>query len=114
MFWGFRSMANGSSGWNEKEWQNHVNKILMVHYHGTGHTYQIIPDKVQGDGGLEGFATNGHVYQCYCDQDSVNTADRARKQKRKITQDLGKLEKYRAYWVTIFQGIKVTRWVLVV
>ena len=85
-------MSDGSHVWKEKEWQDHVNRILVVHYHGTEHTYQMVPDKVQGDGGLEGFATDGHVYQCYCDQDSVSTADRTRKQKRKITQDLAKLE----------------------
>ena len=107
-------MAEEWCAWNEKEWQDHINKILIVHYHATEHTYQIIPDKVQGDHGLEGFSTNGHVYQCYCDQDTVSTADRTRKQKKKITQDLGKLYKYRAYWSTIFQDLKITRWVLVV
>lgn len=107
-------MADEWKVWGEKEWQDHINKILVVHYHATEHTYQLIPDKVQGDGGLEGFASNGHVYQCYCDQNSVSTADRTRKQKKKITEDLGKLNKYRAYWSTIFKDIEITRWVLVV
>lgn len=107
-------MADEAHAWNEKEWQDHVNRILIVHYHSTEHTYQVIPDKVQGDGGLEGFATNGHVYQCYCDQDTVNTGDRTRKQKKKITADLGKLDKYKTYWSIIFKDLKITRWVLVV
>lgn len=100
--------------WKEKEWQTHINAILTVHHHCDGQTYHSVADKVQGDGGLEGFSSNGHGYQCYCDQGSVSTADRTRKQKEKITEDLKKLETNQAFWEAMFQGIKLKRWVLVV
>lgn len=107
-------MPSGTKQWKEEEWQCHVNSILAIHHTLDGHTYQTIADKVQGDGGLEGFSSDGHAYQCYCDQDSVSTGDRSRKQKEKITADLAKLETYKQFWQDTLQGVKLKRWVLVV
>jgi hypothetical protein len=97
-------------------WQEYVNRLLATHYTQQGHQYICVPAKVGGDGGIEGFATTGDAYQCYADEASVSTADRARKQKRKITDDLGKLAKpgRLAFWTDLFQGTKIARWHLVV
>jgi hypothetical protein len=111
---GLKQMATGLKEWKEKEWETHINAIVTVHHQINGQTYHLIADKVQGDGGLEGFSSDGHAYQCYCDQDSVSTADRAKKQKAKITADLAKLETYKDFWEQTLQGVKLKLWVLVV
>ncbi|MBK8270681.1 MAG: hypothetical protein IPK83_21195 [Planctomycetes bacterium] len=97
-------------------WQRYVNRLLAAHFAQQGHTYIAIPDKVSGDGGLEGFSTTGEAFQAYADEDSVSTADRAKKQKRKITSDLKKLSdpKRHALWAGLLQGLKISRWHLVV
>jgi hypothetical protein len=100
--------------WSGKTWQSHVNAILTIHHHLNGCTYHSVADKVDGDGGLEGFSSDGHAYQCYCDEASVDTADRATKQKRKVTADLKKLETYKDFWEEMLQGVRLVSWTLVV
>lgn len=78
-----------------------------------GETYQPIPAKVEGDGGLEGISTDGEGYQCYADQDSVSTADRVGKQKKKIRDDLKKLITRKEFWTTIFTTTTLKKWFLV-
>jgi hypothetical protein len=108
------SMANVSFQWTGQSWQEHINTVLSVHCHLNGETYHSVADKVDGDGGLEGFTSNGHAYQCFCDEDSVNTADRATKQKRKVTRDLKKLTTNANFWAEILQDIHLVSWTLVV
>lgn len=104
------------SGGTGQEWQHYVNRLLATHFNQQGHTYVAIPDKVAGDGGLEGFSTTGEAFQAYADEDSVSTADRAKKQKRKITSDLKKLTdpKRHGLWASLLQSVRISRWHLVV
>jgi hypothetical protein len=108
--------SSGSPDRSGKSWQEYVNRLLATHFAQQGHQYIPIPDKVAGDGGLEGFSTTGDGFQCYADEGSVNTADRAKKQKRKITTDLNKLAApaRQQYWISLLQGTKLSRWHLVV
>jgi hypothetical protein len=94
-------------------WQAHVERLCRIECSLRGETYQPIPDKVQGDNGLEGVSTDGEGYQCFADQDSESTSDRVNKQKRKIREDLNKLEQYSEYWSTIFGTTKLKKWFLV-
>jgi len=102
------------ASWSEQNWQDHVNALLQTHHAQLRNQYILIPDKVQGDGGLEGFSSDGIGYQCYADQESVCTADRSRKQCKKISDDLPKLEKYQKFWARTLQQVKLRCWVLVV
>jgi len=94
-------------------WQEHVERLCRIECSLRGETYQPIPHKVQGDCGLEGVSTDGEGYQCFADKDSISTADRAKKQKNKIREDLQKLKKYEKYWATIFVTVKLKKWFLV-
>ena len=94
-------------------WQDHVARLCRIECSLRGETYQPIPDKVNGDGGLEGITTDGEGYQCYADQDSVSTKDRVDKQKDKITTDLRKLKKYEEFWGSVFGTSKLKKWILV-
>lgn len=100
--------------WDPDAWENHVNNLLAVHHHLSGETYARVPSRVHGDGGLEGFSTNGHVYQMYADDSGHDADARAKGQKRKIDTDLPKLELYKDFWTGMFQTTKVVQWDLVV
>jgi hypothetical protein len=78
-----------------------------------GETYQPIPATVHGDGGLEGVTTDGEGYQCYADQGTLSVQDQVKKQKAKITKDLGKLNKNKAFWASYLDGKKLKKWILV-
>lgn len=107
-------MSIGIPQWNGETWQTHVNALLTTHHQMNGCTYHSVADKVEGDGGLEGFSSDGHAYQCYCDEASLDTADRATKQKRKITADIKKLEIHKDFWEEMLQGVRLVSWTLVV
>lgn len=96
-------------------WQVYVDQLLILHYQMAGEVYQCIPDEARGDHGLEGFSTvTGHGYQSYSDQGSLNLNERTRKQKRKISNDLKKLEKHSEWWQATLGDCRLTRWTLVV
>lgn len=95
------------------EWQQCVTKLCVVQCKLIGEEYEPIPDVVKGDGGLEGVTTAGDGYQCYADQETVSVADRTRKQKTKIRDDLAKLEQRRTFWESYFGTRKLKRWFLV-
>lgn len=109
-------LSASSSAGDGPSWQRYVNLLLASHFSQQGHEYVAVPAKVQGDGGIEGFSTTGEAFQAYCDEGSVNTADRARKQKSKITRDIAKLvDKDRlAHWKDLLQSLKLSKWHLVV
>ena len=65
------------------DWQRDTDQLLTIDAGIRAEFYQRIPAKMQGDGGMEGFTSDGHGYQAYADQDSLNTSDRAKKQKKK-------------------------------
>lgn len=96
-----------------QDWQKHVECLCRIECGLRGETYQPIPDKVQGDGGLEGISSDGDGYQCYADQNSISTEDRVEKQKEKIRTDLGKLRRYADFWATVFVAHKLKKWFLV-
>lgn len=103
-----------TTGPTGKDWQTHVACLCRIECMVRGETYQPIPDKVNGDGGLEGISSDGDGYQCYADQDSVSTQDRVKKQKDKITTDLAKLEKHADFWDSVFVLHKLKKWFLVI
>jgi hypothetical protein len=105
---------NNAANWSGQTWQQHINELLHIHHLLFNSNYFEVPDKVNGDGGLEGFSSNGHAYQCYCDEGSQATAERVTKQKDKITQDLKKLDTYQDFWKKTLRDIKIRMWHLVV
>ena len=84
-------MAESTGTWNEKEWEQYANSLLSTHYGMNHGSYQRIPDR-GGDRGLEGVTDCGCGYQCYADQESKTNEARTRKQKKKILEDLNKLD----------------------
>ena len=66
-------MENGfRRNWDGFAWQRY-GLVLAQARHGAQNV-QRVPDKVQGDGGLEFFTLNGCLYQCYAPEEPDNTA----------------------------------------
>ena len=95
-----------------EEWQERIILLLKRQYMATG--FQEIPDRDRGDYGLEGFARDGSVYQCYAAEEPISTADLYVKQRNKITKDLNKFKDNKDGLIKIFGPTKISRWVLVV
>jgi hypothetical protein len=106
-------MASQLHQWGEDEWQDHVNALLATHHSLREQQYQPIPD-TGGDCGLEGVSSAGDGYQAYADQDSKDNKDRTRKQKKKIGDDLPKLDTYSLWWTEFLQEKKLRTWTLIV
>lgn len=97
-------------GWNPLEWQAYVNRLLAVR-HGEG-GYQPVPDRTQGDHGIEGFTYDGIAYQCYAKTEPSSPAERLTGLRDKITEDVGKFIKNRVELEKLLGDVKIARWVL--
>ncbi len=97
-----------------REWQAHVNKLMSIEWALLGAAYQPVPDRINGDRGLEGFSTLGDGVQAYVDVESRTNAERRKGQMGKIRKDLKKLEKYAAWWSQTLQGLQLRTWKLIV
>ena len=95
------------------EWEDFA-LLLLQERHGALNVHKIPADD-QGDLGLDYFCiSEGVVYQCYAVEEPVSIAQRADKQKTKITVDLGKFVKNSAEILQLMHGQPVKRWVLLV
>jgi hypothetical protein len=104
------SLETAPSGGN---WQKRINRLCHIQCGLRGEAYQPIPDTVEGDGGLEGITSDGEGFQCYADQATMNVAERVRKQKKKIADDLRKLKKNSDFWKDVLGTTSLRRWYLV-
>lgn len=96
--------------WDAVAWQRYA--LMLVQMRHGGQNVQRVPDKVQGDAGLEFFTYDRCLYQCYAPQDPTNTSKTASAVKQKATRDLGKLEKNKAVLEGLLSGLSFDRWIL--
>lgn len=95
------------------EWQNWADMLLQKHY-GPG-DYQKVPDKVQGDAGIEGYSiSSGCAYQVYGPEEPLSTDERYEKYRNKITRDINKFINKHSLLEQIFGNIRIRRWILLV
>ena len=99
-------------GYGPEEWQERIILLLKRRYGATG--FQEIPDRDRGDYGLEGFARDGSVYQCYAAEEPISNSDLYVKQRKKITDDLNKFKDNKDGLIKIFGPTRISYWVLVV
>jgi hypothetical protein len=105
-------MSGTSTQWDPNEWQRRINQLLFARY---GHAeYQRVPDKHGGDFGIEGFSRDGCAYQCYAAEEPISTGDLHDKQRDKIHEDLKKFTNNSKALASLFAGVKIKRWILVV
>lgn len=96
--------------WDGKEWQTYT--LLLAQYRHGASNLQRVPDKVQGDAGVEFFSLDGCLYQCYAPEEVSDVAKATSAIKAKATRDLDKLIKYATILEKILQGTKGHRWIL--
>lgn len=83
-------MAATSYPWEGTEWQDYCTQLLYLHHDGR---YQPIPDQDRGDGGLEGFSTDGKGcgYQCHAPKSHYGIAERRNQQVAKVKRTVTRL-----------------------
>jgi hypothetical protein len=99
--------------WDPNEWEQHVYGLLQDR-HGAVSVMKV-PARHKGDSGIDYYCLCDHVvYQCFAVQEPCTVADRADKQKSKITKDLKKFSSNGAVLGAMLRGILISRWVLLV
>ena len=99
--------------WDPNDWELHVYGLLQDR-HGPLNIHKV-PARHRGDHGLDYYSLEDHVsYQCYAVQEPCAVADRADKQKAKITTDLKKFCTNKTELSKLFGPVQMSRWVLVV
>lgn len=97
-----------------KEWESFCSRMLRYHY-GANNFWEV-PDADKGDSGLEFFAIDGTLYQCYFPDKNADMAAYKRKIQTKIRDDLKKLKTNEGEIEKLLDGavLKVKRWILLV
>lgn len=109
------SEENVSQNWNGTEWQDYCILLLQRRYSsGRNHSLQLVPDRHNGDLGIEAFSFDGAAYQCYAAQEPLSVNDCYEKQRDKLTTDLGKLKANETELVKMLGSTKIRRYVFMV
>lgn len=98
--------------WMGTEWQDFCVLLLRKRY--DNHTFQEIPDRHNGDLGLEAFAHDGCAFQCYAAEEPLSTKDLYEAQRDKLTEDLGKLEKNANALAKMLGQVRISKYVFMV
>jgi hypothetical protein len=96
--------------WDGKEWQRFSKQLVQVRH--LPQNVQDIPDRVQGDAGLEFITSDGCCYQSYAPEEISDVAKAASAMKSKGARDLRKLIKNRQKILSILGDRKISRWIL--
>src|SRR6516162_116620 len=96
--------------WDGDGWQAFALRLVQLRH--KPQNVQIVPDRVQGDAGIEFFSTDGCLYQCYAPQEVSDVAKAASAMKEKARRDLRKLITYKEIISGILQTVRAERWIL--
>jgi hypothetical protein len=96
--------------WDGIAWQRYALTLVQARHGGSN--VQRVPDKVNGDAGVEFFTLNGCLYQCYAPEDPGNTSKCSSAMKQKATRDLPKLKKNESFLCRLLSGLTFDRWIL--
>jgi hypothetical protein len=108
--WGGRLAFEYRRDWDGKEWQRFSKQLVQVRH--LPQNVQDVPDKVQGDAGLEFITTDGCCYQSYAPEDPSDVAKAASKMKSKGARDLRKLVNNKEKISEILGDRKISNWIL--
>lgn len=86
----------------------------MLRYHYTPKNFWEVPDKDQGDLGLEFFTIDGTIFQCYYPDMNTDMPTYKRKIQAKIRKDLKKLKNNESDIAALLDDIVVNQWVLII
>lgn len=104
-------MPSAVQVWNPDDWEA-ISLVLLQHRHGALQVHKI-PAAHQGDFGIDYYCTKESVaYQCYAAQEPIDISTRAKRQKKKISDDLSKLIYKEKEVSKLFLGNPVKYWIL--
>lgn len=92
-----------------KSWERLCQAAFIIRH---GDKYQRMPPS-PGDFGIEGWTSDGLVFQCYCPERDYNQKDLHDAIQGKITKDIVKLKKYSAKIAEHIGAIKIQKWMFV-
>lgn len=95
---------------DEKGWEAFC-EIMLRHHCGQRNFWKV-PDEDSGDCGLEFYAADGTIFQCYFPDAAVDMAAHKKKIQKKIREDLKKLDAYQNQIGAMLGDIKIDQWVL--
>ncbi|WP_269937475.1 hypothetical protein [Arthrobacter sp. HY1533] len=98
--------------WAGTEWQDFCIELLRIRY--DNHNLVEVPDRHNGDLGLEAFTHDGVAFQCYAAQEPLSTATLYEHQRDKLTTDLSKLRKNQSKLERMFNQTEIRRYVFLV
>ncbi|BEV17793.1 hypothetical protein HBDW_45810 [Herbaspirillum sp. DW155] len=90
-------------------WERHCQAAFKIKY---GDEYQPMPASSPGDFGIEGWTSDGTVFQCYCPEKEYTRDELYEAIRDKITTDIPKLKKNEVE-LTKRLGIQIKRWIFV-
>lgn len=103
-------MGSFTDNMTDKEWEKFCEVMLRYHY---GQRYfWIVPDDDGGDYGIEFYAADGTIYQCYYPDPLADMPSYKKKIQKKINEDLKKLKEYEAEISQMLDGKIIKQWVL--
>ncbi|MCT4661595.1 MAG: hypothetical protein N4A40_07000 [Tissierellales bacterium] len=92
-----------------RSWEELIQRCLKDKYE--EEYYQMMPNVVHGDHGIEGLTVKtGKVFQCYCPDSQCETKELTQNQQTKINKDLKKLEKYKVGLEEVLGKQKISEW----
>jgi hypothetical protein len=98
--------------WEGTAWQDFCVELLKIRY--ANHNLVEVPDRHNGDLGLEAFTHDGAAFQCYAAQEPLSTNALYAHQRDKLTKDLGKLKKNQVELRKMFDQVEIYRYVFLV
>lgn len=110
MSWGKRLASKYRRDWDGKEWQRFSKQLVQVRHR--PQNVQDVPDRVQGDAGLEFITSDGCCYQSYAPEETSDVAKAAGAMKSKGARDLRKLVKNKETISKILGDRKISNWIL--
>lgn len=98
--------------WDGHEWEKYC--LLLIRRHYGADQVQEVPAGHGGDLGIEAFSYDGTAFQCYAAEEPLNTADRYKSQRDKLTTDLSKLIKNKDELATLLGRVQIKRYIFMV
>lgn len=105
-------MATYAEKLSPKEWEAFC--AIMLRYHYKAKNFWEVPDEDKGDLGLEFYAIDGTLFQCYYPDLNTDMAGYKAKIQKKIREDLKKLKKNETAIAKLLDEIVVNQWVLMI
>lgn len=92
-------------------WEDFCQRCFKLKYE--SERYQEMPADTKGDLGIEGFTSTGKVFQCYCPDNDLPTKELHENQRKKINDDLKKIEKNCAELGKYLNGVQIKEWIFI-